>query len=178
MIDLGTVSEDAIALAPDTMTVNGADTVFTGRQLVGLGELDTERTDVGIFNAEVDDIGILGDRPPIFEVPGGPIGELELCSRTLDDGLLIFPWGDLSARCTRGNGALDTEDLDGDQLLNAAGSREDVFRYVVDLAPGRLLRARRRHPARRAGPHCHLAAVPHPAPRADRHDRHARACGW
>ena len=81
VIDLGTVSEDAIALAPDTMTVNGADTVFTGRQLVGLGELDTERTDVGIFNAEVDDIGILGDRPPIFEVPGGPIGELELCSR-------------------------------------------------------------------------------------------------
>ncbi len=133
VIDLGTVSEDAIALAPDTMTVNGADTVFTGRQLVGLGELDTERTDVGIFNAEVDDIGILGDRPPIFEVPGGPIGELELCSRTLDDGLLIFPWGDLSARCTRGNGALDTEDLDGDQLLNAAGSREDVFRYIVDL---------------------------------------------
>ena len=133
VIDLGTVSEDAIALAPDTMTVNGADTVFTGRQLVGLGELDTERTDVGIFNAEVDDIGILGDRPPIFEVPGGPIGELELCSRTLDDGLLIFPWGDLSARCTRGNGVLDTEDLDGDQLLNAAGSREDVFRYIVDL---------------------------------------------
>ena len=31
---------------------------------------------------------------------------------------------------------LDTEDLDGDQLLNAAGVREDVFRYVVDLARG------------------------------------------
>ena len=136
VIDLGTVSEDAVALAPDTMTVNGADTLFTGRQLVGLGELDTERTDVGIFNAEVDDIGILGDRPPIHEIPDGPIGELELCSRTLDEGLLIFPWGDLSARCTRGNGVLDTEDLDGDQLLNAAGSREDAFRYVVDLARG------------------------------------------
>jgi hypothetical protein len=136
VVDLGTVSEDAIALAPDTMTVNGADTLFTGRQQVGLGELDTERTDVGIFNAEVDDVGILGDRPSIFEIPDGPIGELELCSRTLDEGLLIFPWGDLSARCTNGNGVLDTEDLDGDQLLNAAGSREDVFRYVVDLARG------------------------------------------
>ncbi|HJR50524.1 MAG TPA: cell surface protein SprA, partial [Gemmatimonadales bacterium] len=90
----------------------------------------------GIFNAEVDDIGILGDRPPIFEIPDGDIGELELCSRTLDEGLLIFPWGDLSARCTNGNGVLDTEDLDGDQLLNTAGSREDVFRYVVDLASG------------------------------------------
>ena len=37
VVDLGTVNEDAIALAPDTMTVNGADTVFTGRQYVGLG---------------------------------------------------------------------------------------------------------------------------------------------
>ena len=27
------------------------------------GRLDTERTDIGIFNAQVDDIGILGDRP-------------------------------------------------------------------------------------------------------------------
>ena len=37
--------------------------VFTGRQYVGLGRLDTERTDIGIFNAATDDIGILGDRP-------------------------------------------------------------------------------------------------------------------
>jgi len=136
VIDLGTVSEDAVALAPDTMQVSGADTVFSGRQLVGVGELDTERTEVGIFNAEVDDIGILGDRPPIFEIPDGPIGELELCSRTLGEVVQLFPWGDLSARCTRGNGVLDTEDLDGDQLLDATGSREDVFRYVVDLARG------------------------------------------
>jgi hypothetical protein len=136
VVDLGTVNEDALAVAPDTMTVSGADTLFTGRQYVGLGELDTERTEVGIFNAQQDDIGILADRPPMFEIPDGPIGELPLCSRTLNEGLLIFPWGDLSARCTNGNGVLDTEDLDGDQLLNAAGSREDVFRYVVDLARG------------------------------------------
>ena len=134
VIDLGTVSEDAVALAPDTMIVSGADTLFTGRQLVGLGELDTERNEVGIFNAQVDDIGILGDRPPIFEIPAGPIGELPLCTRTLGSVVALFRWGDLSARCTRGNGVLDTEDLDGDQLLDAAGSREDVFRYVVDLA--------------------------------------------
>jgi hypothetical protein len=134
VIDLGTVSEDAVGLAPDTMQVSGADTLFTGRQLVGLGELDTERTEVGIFNADVDDIGILGDRPPIFEIPDGPIGELPLCSRVLGEQVQLFPWGDLSARCTRGNGVLDTEDLDGDQLLDAAGTREDVFRYIVDLA--------------------------------------------
>ncbi|MGH7578777.1 MAG: cell surface protein SprA, partial [Gemmatimonadales bacterium] len=136
VIDLGTVSEDAVALAPDTMTVSGADTLFTGRQFVGTGELDTERSEVGIFNAQVDDIGILGDRPPIFEIPDGPIGELPICNRELGSLVPIFPGGDLSARCTRGNGVLDTEDLDGDQLLNAAGAGEDVFRYVVDLARG------------------------------------------
>jgi hypothetical protein len=136
VLDLGTVSEDALALAPDTMTVSGADTLFTGRQLVGIGELDTERNEVGIFNAQVDDIGILGDRPPIFEIPDGPIGELPLCTRTLGSVVDLFRWGDLSARCTRGNGVLDTEDLDGDQLLNASGAGEDAFRYVVDLARG------------------------------------------
>ncbi len=136
VIDLGTVSEDALALAPDTMQVSGADTLFTGRQYVGVGELDTERTEVGIFNAQVDDIGILGDRPSIFEIPDGPIGELEVCNRDLSSSVPIFPWGDLSARCTRGNGVLDTEDLDGDQLLNASGAREDVFRYILDFARG------------------------------------------
>ena len=74
VFDLGTVSEDAIAIAPDTFTVNGADTVFTGRQYVGLGTLDTERTDIGIFNAETDDIGILGDRPDSIQEAGlGPV---------------------------------------------------------------------------------------------------------
>ena len=48
--------------------------------------------------------------------------------------MALFPWGDLSARCTRGNGVLDTEDLDGDQLLDATTTGDDVFRYVVDLA--------------------------------------------
>ena len=33
VVDLGTVSEDAVAIAPDTMAVIGADTLFTGRQL-------------------------------------------------------------------------------------------------------------------------------------------------
>ena len=50
----------------------------------------------------------------------------------LGDAVPVFPWGDLSARCTRGNGVLDTEDLDGDKVLDAPPG-EDVFRYVVDL---------------------------------------------
>ena len=134
VFDLGTVNEDAVALAPDTLQIVGEDSVFTGRQFVGEGELDTERSEVGIFNAQVDDIGILGDRPPTFEIPDGFIGELPICNRTLGKAVAVFPWGDLSARCTSGNGVLDTEDLNGDKVLDATTTGDDVFRYVVDLA--------------------------------------------
>jgi hypothetical protein len=135
VVDLGAVSEDALAMAPDTLEAVGADTTYRGRQYVGLGRLDTERTDVGIFNADVDDIGILSDRPDqMFEIGQGPLGEFPLCQRELGSTVPVFPWGDLSARCTAGNGVLDTEDLDGDQLLNGEGGNENVFRYIVDLA--------------------------------------------
>jgi Motility related/secretion protein len=135
VVDLGTVSEDALAIAPDSFQVNATDTVFTGRQYVGTGRLDTERTDIGIFNAQTDDIGILGDRPDsILEVGAGPVAELPLCRRSLSNAVPVFPWGDLSSRCTNGNGALDTEDLNGDALLDGNGSAENYFRYVVDLA--------------------------------------------
>ena len=138
IIDLGTVSEDAIAIAPDTLIANGADTVFTGRQYVGRGRIDTERTEVGVFNVQTDDIGILADRPDdMFEIGEGSLGEFPLCTRVLSNEVPVFPWGDLSGRCTRGNGALDTEDLNGDGLLDANGANENVFRYVIDLAnPG------------------------------------------
>jgi Motility related/secretion protein len=135
VFDLGTVSEDALAIAPDTFAATGTDTVYTGRQYVGEGELDTERTDIGIFNAETDDIGILGDRPASIEEAGvGPVAELPLCVRILSNTVPLFPWGDLSARCTNGNGVLDTEDLNGDTGLDLTGANENVFRYVVDLA--------------------------------------------
>jgi Motility related/secretion protein len=135
MIDLGTVSEDALAIAPDTMVVNGSDTVFTGRQYVGQGRLDTERSGIGIFNSETDDIGILGDRPDsIFEPGVGPVADLALCTRVLSAAVPLFPWGDLGARCSNGNGVLDTEDLNGDNVLDGAGSNENVFRYIVNLA--------------------------------------------
>jgi hypothetical protein len=137
VLDLGTVSEDALALAPDTLTTNGVDSLFTGRQYVGLGRLDSERDANGIYNADVDDLGILGDFPDqMFETGQGPIGSLPLCSRDLGSLVPVFPWGDLSSRCTRGNGVLDTEDLDGDLLLNQGTPllNENLFRYVVDLA--------------------------------------------
>ncbi|HEV7367307.1 MAG TPA: hypothetical protein VGN76_15790 [Gemmatimonadales bacterium] len=138
VLDLGSVNEDAVALAPDSFSVNGSDTVYTGRQYVGTGRLDTERTSVNIFNAQVDDIGILSDRPDLLTdaATGEQVGGIALCQRVLSSSVPIFPWGDLSSRCTRGNGTLDTEDLNGDNVLNASGPNENVFRYVVNLVPG------------------------------------------
>ena len=138
VLDLGSVNEDAVAIAPDSFTVTGADTVFTGRQLAGLGRLDSERREIGTFNAQIDDIGILGDRPDgITEIATGErVPDLTLCQRTLSAVVEIFPWGDLSGRCTRGNGSLDTEDLNGDNALNTTGTNDNVFRYVVSLQPG------------------------------------------
>ncbi len=142
IFDLGTVNEDALAVAPQTIAVTGSDTVFSGRQTIGEGRLDTERSTFDVFDAQVDDVGILGDRPDILldaltgePVEGFPEG-IPLCQRLLSTSVPVFPWGDLSGRCSRGNGTLDTEDLNGDNVLNASGTNESVFRYVVSLAPG------------------------------------------
>ncbi|MFL5402744.1 MAG: cell surface protein SprA [Gemmatimonadales bacterium] len=135
-IDLGKVDEDAVAVAPDSLIAVGADTTYTGRQLVGQGRLDTERNSIDIFNAQVDDNGILGDRPDLLHTLGGDVDNFPLCRQILSQSVPIFPWGDLSSRCSNGNGVLDTEDLDGDNVLNAQGANENVFRYVVSLTPG------------------------------------------
>lgn len=133
VFDLGTVSEDALAMAPTAFTVNGADTTWTGRQYIGAGRLDTERNATGTFSARTDDIGTLGDRPDQVTGPGGVVVKPPLCRRVVSSAVEIFPWGDLGSRCSNGNGLLDTEDLDGDLLLDARGPDEDAFRYVVDL---------------------------------------------
>lgn len=138
IFDLGTVNEDALALAPDSITVGGSDTLFTGRQYVGQGRLDTERNSIDIFDAQVDDTGILGDRPDVLidGTTGAPVADLPLCQRVLGTTVPVFPWGDLSGRCTNGNGTLDTEDLNGDNVLNSSGPNENVFRYVASLKTG------------------------------------------
>lgn len=134
IVDVGSVSEDALALAPTAFTIGAnGDTTYTGRQYPGAGRLDTERNPTGTFNAVADDIGILGDRPDQLLGPNGLVQRPALCQRRLSNSVDVFPWGDLSARCSNGNGTLDTEDLNGDLLLNARGPGDDVFRYVVDL---------------------------------------------
>jgi len=142
LLDFGTVFEDAVAPAPDSFLVAGADTVFSGLQFVGLGRLDTERDSLtNVFNATLDDVGILADRPDslIEAGTGRVVRSLPLCRGTLATTFPIFPLGDLAARCTRANGLLDTEDLDGDNRLDLAvgGLAEHVIRYVFPLGSTR-----------------------------------------
>jgi hypothetical protein len=136
VFDLGSVNEDALAVVPETLTVAGTDTTYTGRAYTGVGKLDSERSSTGIFNASEDDIGILADRPDslVLGATGdATINDFPLCTRVLSSSVPVFPWGDLGGRCTNGNGLLDTEDLNADLTLNAKGTQENVFRYVVTL---------------------------------------------
>lgn len=133
VIDLGTVGEDALAIAPESLAVTGTDSVWTGRRFAGVGRLDTERQPTGVFNAQTDDNGILVDRPDSLVVGGVPVQDIATCSQALTGAVLLFSWGDLSVRCTKGNSTLDTEDLNGDNVLDAAGLGEHIQRYIVPL---------------------------------------------
>lgn len=139
VLDLGSVSEDALAIAPDSLLPQASgDTLYRGRQYVGQSVLDTERRPNGIFNAESDDLGILGDVPDL-QTPDGPVTRFPLCEATLTSSVPVFPWGDLGARCTRRNGFLSSEDLDGDNTLDARGAVDNVFRFVVPLGDARFI---------------------------------------
>lgn len=138
LLDFGTVFEDAVAPAPDSFRVAGADTTFSGLQFIGVGRLDTEKdTLTNTWNAAVNDVGILGDLPDsVFNASSGVwVHKLPLCHGTLATGLPIFPLGDLAARCSRGDGVLETEDLNGDNRLDitVGQTTEDFVRYVFPL---------------------------------------------
>ncbi len=134
VIDVGTVSEDALALAPLNYAVAGADTTFSGRQYAGVGHLDTERDSLTqVWNAIDNDNGILSDRPDSLVGPGGLVVRgPQLCRTQLTANILVYRQGDMGSRCSNGNGYADNEDLNGDGVLNATGSTENVFRWVID----------------------------------------------
>ena len=143
LFDFGTIFEDATAFGPDSFAVVGADTVFSGFQFIGANELDTERdTLTNVFNASVGDVGILGDRLPtvVNAGTGATVADLPMCAQIPGTGVPVFPLGDLGARCTRGNGFADSEDLDGDGRLDVTVGtvQEDVFRYVYPLGDERF----------------------------------------
>jgi hypothetical protein len=153
VVDLGSVGEDALAIAPESLTVSGTDSLWTGRRYSGVGRLDTEREPTGYFNAQNDDNGIGIDRPDSLIVNGVPVQDVATCGQQLSGVVPLFPWGDLGVRCTRGNGTMDTEDLNGDNVLDANGKNDNVLRYVVKLGDPRYL-------VRTGGPGWRLYRIP------------------
>ncbi|PYO40839.1 MAG: cell surface protein SprA, partial [Gemmatimonadetes bacterium] len=144
LLDFGSVFEDALAFEPDSFTVVNGDTTYYGQRPVGLGRLDSEREAVShSWNAAIDDEGFLGDR--VVDgiknaTTGQVIDTLPLCSATKHGQLQSYLFGDLRSRCSRHNGAVDTEDLDGDFLLDsAAGVRtaETFVRFVFPIGDDR-----------------------------------------
>ena len=146
LLDFGSVFEDAVAFVPETLSVSPqGDTTYSGHRAVGGGRLDTEAEPLThSWSAAINDQGILSDRvvDGIWNAgTGAQLDTLPLCSATTGGGLSNYGFGDLRSRCGRRNGAIDTEDLDGDfQLDSAAGVRtaESFVRYVFPIGDDRL----------------------------------------
>ncbi len=154
VFDFGTIMEDAVAFGPDSFRVVGNDTIFSGFQQIGSGVLNSEKDPfTNLFNASVDDQGIHGDLlPSVFNITAGrTLTNFPTCERVFTGVTTpAFPRGDLSARCTRNNGFVDSEDLSGDNRLDLSLGvvQEDVVRHVVRLGdPQRVVR-----PGRGFGP--------------------------
>jgi hypothetical protein len=105
VLDLGTVSEDAFAFDADGRT-GGIDE--HGR-LWGQGVLDQEWDPARESWTATHDVGLWNTH--CRAEPGA-----------------VYPLGDPRANCTRGDGLADTEDLNGNGILD---TDERVFRYVL-----------------------------------------------
>lgn len=141
VFDFGDISENSVAFGPQTLTVSGADSIYTGRQLQGYDVFNSERdTFSRSFNAAVNDTGLPGDVIDALTVVGGATStatDVAVCAARARSALRI---GDTRANCTVRNDHLDEEDLDGDNVLNLRGvdaGNEQYRRYIVDLADGR-----------------------------------------
>lgn len=120
IVDLGTVSEDAYFVG-EGGAVTGTKEDGTPW---GLGRLDQEADPARgqIWGDVVDRLGVWGET--CESEPGR-----------------IFRLGDVRANCTRSNGRNDTEDLDGDGVLDTA---ERTLRWVIDLGASSPFLARNR----------------------------------
>ena len=141
VFDLGDISENRLAFAPETLTVvPGArpDSIFRGKKLQGFDRLDTERDPISrAFNAAVNDTGLPGDVVDTLAVNGGNgitrAFNVPLCTGTDRSTPRL---GDTRTNCTVHNNRLDEEDIDLDGVLNlpsAARDAERLLRFVVDL---------------------------------------------
>ncbi|HEX2778686.1 MAG TPA: hypothetical protein VHM30_04245, partial [Gemmatimonadaceae bacterium] len=142
VIDLGDVSENTLALGPDSLVVPGAasaDSLFGGRHVMRLDTLDTERDSLTrVFSAALNDVGIapdVVDRLKVISPAGAAVLQrVPICEARYGVAQAI---GDARTNCTIHNNRLDEEDIDLDFALNlreAERGSESFFRYVVDLA--------------------------------------------
>jgi hypothetical protein len=145
LLDFGAVFEDGLAFVPDSFAVDAAgDTTYFGVRRAGEGRLDTERDPrTHTWSATINDEGILSDRvvDGIRNATGDTvIDTLPLCSATENGQLVPRAFGDLRSRCGRRNGAVDTEDQDGDFALDSltgVKTAESFVRYVFQIGDDR-----------------------------------------
>lgn len=150
VIDVGNISENSVVFQPDTVNIHAVnasirDTVMSGRRLAGYDQLNSERDPFSrTFNANVNDTGLPGDVADSAVVIADTIpGQLpvprivpkfQICRNQYG---ALYPLGDTRTDCTVGNGRLDEEDLDGDNVLNltsAQREQEQIRRFVIDLS--------------------------------------------
>ncbi|MFN2569997.1 MAG: cell surface protein SprA [Gemmatimonadales bacterium] len=145
LFDFGSVFEDALAFVPRSFTVSpSGDTTYFGIRRAGEGRLDSERDPrTQTWSATINDEGILSDRvvDGIYDsTRAALIDTLPLCSATEDGQLVPFGFGDVRSRCGRHNGAVDTEDQDGDFALDSISgvkTTENFVRYVFPIGDER-----------------------------------------
>ncbi|HEV7990385.1 MAG TPA: cell surface protein SprA [Gemmatimonadaceae bacterium] len=146
VFDLGEISENRIAFAPETLTVqrSGAvvDSVYSGKKLQGYDVLDSERDPLSrAFNADVNDLGLPGDRVDTLAIVDGG-GAQRAFNVPICTGFdrSIPRLGDTRTDCTVRNNRLDEEDIDLDGVLNlpsGARNNERIVRFAIDLSDPR-----------------------------------------
>jgi cell surface protein SprA len=141
VLDLGDVSENSVAFAPETLRVgnrepgtgnSGSDSTYSGKKLQGYNRLDSERDPFSrAFNVDVNDTGLPGDVVDTLVVVSGAVARADTGVRICTRGdIRRTTLGDARTNCTVANSRLDEEDLDAD---NALRTDERLLRYVVDL---------------------------------------------
>ncbi|HEX4934650.1 MAG TPA: cell surface protein SprA, partial [Gemmatimonadaceae bacterium] len=139
VLDFGDVSENSVAFAPETLSVQGGDSTWRGRKLQGYNRLGSERDPFSrAFNADVNDRGLPGDVVDSVIVFGGtpPFTAYDVPVCSLGRGF-SRALGDAQDDCTVRNGRLDEEDIDQDNALNFTARErelERVRRFIVDLS--------------------------------------------